>query len=63
MLEMVSRSSLMQSLKIMVGMGSLYGVIVAGHCRRFGAFSTSFWIPSDDIGWKLVKGVPAYEYS
>ena len=56
MLEMVGKSSLIQSLTILVGIGSLSQVL-------FGAFSTSFLIPSDDIASKLLKGVPANECS
>ena len=51
---MVGKSSLMQSLKTFVGMGSLSQVL-------FGAFSTSYLIRSDGIGSKLVKSVP-YSY-
>ena len=50
MLEMVGKSSFIQSSTILVGIGSLSQVL-------FGSFSTSFLIPSDDIGSKLVKGV------
>ena len=56
MLKMVGKSSLIQSLTVLVGMWALSQV-------SFGAFSTSFLIPSDDIGSKLVKGVPAYKCS